>query len=508
MPTVTVRPDSTGTGSGNFTVTGAASAHVATNDNSDASFVRKSNSVSGTATLTLAFADTTIAANTRVSRVRLRARVETDNSNGRMDLMLGTRVDGVNYFYTGIAVRGAVGVVAPTDLTGAWFTSSPDGASWDQARINALRSQFIEYRDGADRGFVYELFIDVDTTTQPTVSVTAPTGTVTTTATPEVQWTYTDPDATDPQAFYEVRVFTAAQYGVGGFDPATSPATWETGQVSSAEPGVIIESLLLSATYRAYVRVAKSVNGQPFWSTWQFSQFTLNLTPPPTVTVSAAWSASEGKATLSLQGGAPGGSYTSQYFEVQRSDDAGVTWSLIRGGSNITPSGSHAATVLDYEAPRGVTVRYRARSVGVLGENRIPSAWSASIPQVLVTNDGTWWLKAVTAPALNVGSLRVVGSLAVAVEEPNSVFRPIGADRPIVVSGVIGGQDGSLEIVTKGETEWSDVEAILLHQGVLLLQDPTGRQKYIRVTSRAWDEAYSAGRIVRTASVDFVEVDG
>lgn len=507
MPTVTVRPDATGTGSGNFTVTGAGSAHAATSDNSDSSFIRKSNSVAGTATLTLQFGDTTIAATEQVRRVRLRARVETDNANGRMDLMLGTRIDGTNYFYTGYAVRGAVGVSTPADVTGAWFTASPDGASWDQARVNALRAQFIEYKDTTDRGYVYELYIDVDKATQPTVSVTAPTGTVTTTATPEVQWTYTDPDAADPQAFYEVRIFTAAQYGAGGFNPATSAATWESGEVASSEPGVIISSLLLSATYRAYVRVAKSVNGQPFWSSWQFSQFTLSLTPPPTVTVAATWSSSEGKATLALQGGAPGGSYTSQHFEVERSDDGGVTWAMIREGGNITPSGSNAATVLDYEAPRGVVVRYRARSVGVVGENRIPSAWSAAIPQVLVTNDGTWWLKSIDEPTLNVGSLRVLGPLQVVVEEPHTVFRPIGADRPIVIAGAIGGQDGSLEIVTNGDAEWADVEAILLHQGVLLVQDPTGRQKYIRVTSRAWEEAYSAGRIVRTASVDFVEVD-
>lgn len=506
MPTVTVRPDGTNSGAASFTITGAATAHAALSDNSDASLVRKNNAVTGTATLQLGFGTTTLGASERVRRVRLRGRIKTDTASGKVDLMVGTRVSGVNYFFTGFAVRGTFASI--TDVTGAWFTSSPDGATWDQGRIDALRSQVIEYRDTTDRGYVYELYIDVDKATQSTTAVTAPTGTVTTTASPDVEWTYTDPDATDPQSYYEVRVFTAAQYGAGGFDPATSTATWESGQVSSSEAGAGIGALLLSGTYRAYVRLAKAVNGQPFWSTWAFSQFVLTLTPPPTVTVAAAWSSSEGKATLTLQGGVPGGAYTSQHFEVERSDDGGVVWSAIREGGSIAPNGSYAATVLDYEAPRGVTVRYRARSVGVAGENRIPSAWSSVIPQVLVTNDGTWWLKSIDEPSLNVGSLRVIGPLSVSVEEPNTVFRPIGADRPIVVAGVIGGQDGGLEIVTNGETEWGDVEAIVLHQGVLLLQDPTGRQKYIRVTSRSWEEAFSAGRIVRTASVDFVEVDG
>jgi hypothetical protein len=508
MAVVTLRPDGVGTGASAFTVTGAANAAAATNDNSDASFVRKSSAVAGTATLSLTFGTNTITAAERVKRVRLRARVETDNANGKMDLMLGTRVSGLTYFYTGYPVRGAVGVSTPVAVTGAWFTSSPDGASWDQTRIDALRAQYIEYMDSSDIGYVYELYIDVDKAAQPTVVVTAPTGTVTTTATPEVQWTYTDPDAADPQAFYEVRVFTAAQFGIGGFDPATSPATWESGSVQSSEPGAFIGDGLLSGTYRAYVRVAKSINGEPFWSTWDFEPFTISVTPPPTVAIEAAWSSSEGKATLTLTGGAPGLSYSSQYFQVQRSDNSGVSWDYIRSGTEITVSGSNTATVVDYEAPRGLTVRYRARSVGVAGEERIPSAWSSVIPQVLVTNDGTWWLKAVAAPTLNVGSLNVTGPLSVTVQEPYTTFKPLGKNLPIVVSGLIGGEDGSYRIMTMNQAQWSAVEAIMIHQGVLLVQDPTGRQKYIRVVNRSWNEAYSAGRIVREVSFDFVEVEG
>lgn len=508
MAIVTLRPDGVSTGASSFTATGAADAAAATNDNSDSSYVRKTSAVSGTQTLSLTFDSTTISASERVKRVRLRARVETDNANGKMDLMLGTRVSGLTYYYTGYAVRGAVGVSTPVDVTGAWFTSSPDGASWDQARVDALRGQYIEYKDSSDIGYVYELYIDVDVASQPTISVSAPTGTITATATPEVQWTYTDPDAADPQAFYEVRVFTSAQYGAGGFDPATSTATWQSGQTESSEPGAFIGEGLLSGTYRAYARVAKSINGQPFWSAWGYSQFTLSLTPPPTVTVDAAWSATEGKATLTLTGGAAGGSYTSQYFQVQRSDDSGVTWALIRDGDELAVDGSYMATVTDYEAPRGLTVRYRARSVGVAGEERIPSAWSTAIPQVLVTNDGTWWLKSVASPALNVGSLNVTGPLAVNVEEPYATFKPLGKNLPVVVSGLIGGEDGSYRIMTMSSTEWDSVEAILMHQGMLLVQDPTGRQKYIRVISRAWSESYSAGRIVREVSFDFVEVEG
>ena len=502
MPVVTVRPDGVSTGAANFTVTGAANAAAATNDNSDASLVRKSSAVSGTQILALNFGTTTITSSQRVKRVRLRARVQTDNANGRMDLMLGTRVSGVSYFYTGFAVRGTVAI---GEVTGAWFSSSPDGATWDQARIDAVRSQFIEYRDSADRGYVYELYIDVDVASQPTISVSAPTGTITTSATPEVQWAYTDPDAADPQAFYEIKVYTAAQYGAGGFSADTSTPTWTSGIVPSSELGALVADPLLSGTYRAYVRVAKAVNGQPFWSAWGNSQFVLNLTPPPTVAITAAWSASEGKATLNLTGGNPSG-FASQFFQVQRSDDGGTTWAYIRNGTQITASGTFTAQVLDYEAPRGLTVRYRARSIGISGEERIPSAWSAVVPQVLVTNDGTWWLKAVSAPSLNVGSLSATGELSRTVEEPLTVFRPLGQNLPIVVSGLIGGVDGQMRLTTTTSSNWDAVEAVLNHQGTLLVQDPLGRQQYIRIVNRAWVERYAAGRVVRDITADYVEV--
>ena len=505
MPVVTVRPDAVLAGAASFTVTGAANAAAATNDDSDASFFRKDSGVSGTSRITLGFSDPTVSANERVKRVRLRARAQADETDSKVDLMLGTRFAGLSYFYTGFAIRGVLGSAAPVEITGPWFTSSPDGASWDKQRVDALRSQVIEYKDGTARGYFYEFYIDVDKATKPSVTVTAPTGTTTTNSNPEVQWTYSDPDNADPQAFYEIKVFTAAQYGAVGFSPDTSSPIYGSGVVGSDEPSGPILELLLSGTYRAYVRVAKAINGQPFFSDWAFSQFVLNLTPPPTVAVDAAWDSAEGKATLTLTGGNPVG-FTSQYFQLQRSDDGGVSWSFIRGGDFITPV-SNVAVVVDYEAPRGLVVRYRARSIGISGENSVPSAFSSAIPQVLITNDGTWWLKVVNDPSLNRGGLKVTDGLGVTVQEPSNVFKPLGKNLPIIVSGLIGGEDGNLTITITSDNEWNSVEQTLLHQGTLLVQDPLLRQKYIRITDRSWEETYSGGRVVRDVSISYVEVE-
>jgi hypothetical protein len=359
--------------------------------------------------------------------------------------------------------------------------------------------------DTSDKGTFYELYIDIDKATQPTVSVTAPSG-VQSTATPNVGWTYTDPDLADAQSYYQVRIFTAAQQGIGGFDPAVSPSTWDSGVVGSSDNLVTIGAGLLSASYYAYVRVGKSINTNAYWSAYAFSTFSVSVTPPPAPTLVGAWTSSTGLATLTVSGGAPTG-FVSQFFEVQRSDDSGATFNDIRNGSSVTPNGAYVGTVNDYEAPRTLTVQYRARAVGVdSAGNQTPSAWSA-VQQILVTSDGTWWFKAPLKPAINMGSVRVQYTGAKGeIFEGQTVFRPIGSKYPTVVAGDLGGRDGEYLIKATTTSEANAFYAILIYQGSLLVQDPLGRQKYIRFTTRTWDEAAVGMMLRQGITVKYVEV--
>lgn len=501
MAVVTVRPDGLGTGASNFTATGAASVHAALADNSDASFVQK-NAITGTYSVSVTMGSTTLSGTQQVKQVRVRARALTPTTSGKVDVTIGTREDGVLLYHSALAIRGQYATA--TAFTGTYWPSTPSGSSWTQATIDGLRAQITEYGDGADRGTVYEVYADVDVANQPSVTVTAPTGTVNSTAFPAVAWTYTDPDS-EAQTYYRVKVFTAAQYGAAGFAAETSTPEWDSGDVASPDTDTTITGRLLSGTYRTYVKAAKTINGAPFWSSWAFLGWTLSLTPPSTPTLTGAWNSTDGYATLTAQGSAPAG-FASQFFEVQRSDDGGTTWAQIRDGEVPAATGNKAV-VYDYEAPRGVTSRYRARAVGVNGSEEFATAWS-NIVQVLVTNDGTWWFKVLDDPTLNVGGLRVDKTLSVTVTEPNAVFRPLGRSYPVVVSSVIGKRDGTFTIHVPDDDQWSSLETLLLYQGVILVQDPTPRQKFVRITSRSWDETYSAGVPRRVVKVDFVEVDG
>lgn len=499
MTVTTVRPDSTISGASNFTETGAASAHAALADDSDSSYIRKSGS--GQKSIILGFGNYTILSTQTVKQVRLRARRSTPTSEGKVNLQLGTRVGGVNYYFPSVTVRGAT---TTGEVSGAWQTSAPDGSSWDQTRLDNLRCQVTEYRDTTDSGYLYELYVDVELASQPTITIDAPTGTITDTAAPDVSWTFSDTDG-EGQTYYQIKVFSAAQYGAVGFSPDTSVPTWESGQIASTESTAQISTYLTSGDWRVYVRAAKTVNGLPYFSEWAYSAFTLSLTPPTIPTITLTYSEPLGMLTASLQG-ASSVAFTSQTFALQRSDDDGVTWVDVRNADTLEPSGSYFVETFDYEAKRGGLAYYRCRAVGYAGENVVASDWSTS-SSIAVVNDGTWWIKAVDTPILNLSGVRILAGLSMKQEETLAVFRPIGRERAVVVSGTLGGADGSYRIVTVGEADWDAVYAILSYQRTLLVQAPDGSQKYVRIISRDWDEIGPVDALRREIQVQYVEVD-
>lgn len=90
-----------------------------------------------------------------------------------------------------------------------------------------------------------------DEFTGPSTVAVSPTGAIADN-TPTVTWTATiDEPAVELEAYGRVRIFNDDQYSAGGFDPATSPATWDSGL---RDPSHQVASVPLPAdTYRAYV---------------------------------------------------------------------------------------------------------------------------------------------------------------------------------------------------------------------------------------------------------------
>lgn len=502
MAVVTVRPDSTPTGASNFTIFGgAASINAALSDNNSATYVKKG--VTGNGSVIVGFGTTTIADNVRVKQVRIRSEVACPTTSSRLRITPITRINGVNYLGTPQVFNGTFTF---DEYEGAYFTTSPDGQAWDQDRIDGLRAQIQDLASGADLSSVYELFFDIETTTQPTVSVASPTGTITDNSKPEVSWTYSDADGTG-QDFYQIKVFSSAQYSAGGFDPTATVAFYDSGVVASDDNTATIGEYLIDGTYRAYVRVAKTVSGSPFYSSFEYSQFIINTTPPTIPTLTGTFQSITNQVLLELAGSSVSGSFDSQVFQVQRSDDAGTTWTDVTGGTALVPDGLAEASLYDYAAPRAATATYRARSIGTAGENEVASDWSAEV-NVSVTNDATWWLKAVNDPTLNRGALKVNPGFKSSPEEQIGVFRPIGRRTAVVVSSGLQGEDGEFTISTLGDAEFDGVWALATHTGSLLLQTPQAEQKYIRVTDRSYSRAGTVGNPQNEISITYVEVAG
>lgn len=279
MSIVTVRPDSTFSNGWSTNYINAASHHAAQSDNNPATTGATSRAGLSysigvtTGELILGVGDYTIPAGKRVESVRARIWTGTQSS-GFAYIMTTYLWDGNAYIS---AISQNTSNLAITEFTSSWFSSTVAGGEWVQAFINGIYVRFLD-GGGPTTANVAETFVDLDVRTQPTVAITSVTAS---SHKPQVFWTYTDPDGLSGQSAFQVKIFTAAQYGAGGFNADTSTYYDGTGEIQNASSGWQGTRLLPNGTYRAYVKVAKLFRGSVQWySNWTFYTFVINDTPP------------------------------------------------------------------------------------------------------------------------------------------------------------------------------------------------------------------------------------
>jgi hypothetical protein len=132
----------------------------------------------------------------------------------------------------------------------------------------------------------------------PTVTVTGPTGASTSTN-PVVTWTETLAGGAS-QIAYQVRTFSAAQYGAGGFSPGTSTATDDSGLVSGAALTYTIATALPGGTWESYVQITETGPEASGWAS--YTSFTTLVDEPatPTITATASTDGVTGCPVISL----------------------------------------------------------------------------------------------------------------------------------------------------------------------------------------------------------------
>ena len=374
------------------------------------------------------------------------------------------------------------------------------------ARVASLRARLLS-NVGLPR--YYEAYVDTTYVAKPTVTVTAPTGTLTDSNTPTVTWTETLDSDGGAQTKYEVKIFSAAQYGAGGFNPSTSTATYNSGTLSGASLSHDVTTALANATYRAYVRVGQTVNSATHWSDWDYEGFVVNTTPPDAPAITLTAQAADGRIKVDLDDAAT--SPSTDLFEVQVSRDGGTTWEAMRlltdEGGYVAPVAG-LATVYDYEAANGVATYYRARALHSYSGIYAASAWTTANA---TWSSASWWIKHPNQPALNLAVVPY-GLDTITRGVRQGVFEVAGRSLPVVVSdSVRSGATGTVTFLLESGADRDALAALLDTCDTLLLQ---GRDadywddRYVRFgehsSARVADKAYVADTV---ETLPWTEVD-
>lgn len=134
----------------------------------------------------------------------------------------------------------------------------------------------------------------------PVVTALLPSGTIAATK-PVVTWSVSYPSGAT-ETSYQVRTFSAAQYGAGGFNPATSSPTDDSGVVSSSSTTQyqIQTALPAGTSYRSYIQVVETGAEPSGFVAYSPYTVTLDLPPTPTLTAVATTDPSTGCPMIQL----------------------------------------------------------------------------------------------------------------------------------------------------------------------------------------------------------------
>ncbi len=464
MPTVTLRPDPSNASVSGGTVVGAADVGTALSDDSDASYIRVG--AGPYWNLAALFDAWSLPAGAKLRTIVLRIRAKT--ASGTVSVFAAVTFEG-----------GLPNLTASPSFGSAGFTTATSAGRTVNAKA-AVTSVQIEPGAPLATIDIAEVYLDVLYASQPSTTVSGPSGTVTDTTQPTISWVHTPGTDGGGQSAWEVRVFNDAQYSATGFNPATSTPFWSASG-SGATSSVVPVAQLVDDNYRAYVRTAQSVNGASHWASYAYGAFTVSSTPPPAPTITATPDDALGRVRLVVTIDETEASLA----RVEHSIDGGATWLPVRGGSRITVPGS-TAILYDNEAPNGVTTQFRAQAIRETVNGDVASAWSTSASTSWAGSPT--WLKHLRNPNLS-RTVRFHVMPEPTRDRRQGVHGVLGATYPVVTQGRLQATAATAELLTVAGADADDLLA-LLAADTLLLQTPAPHRwgsRYIkpgRVTER------------------------
>ena len=510
MTNYIVRPNSYVSGTG--PTSPAASADVLTNlsDDSDTTFVSSTGALDSSASRVFKVSTPAVPSSEFMARVGFSIRWKGSSSL----YSIGGRV------WRGTDAAPSNWLLTPNNSSA--FTTTELGVSnvtWPNSDANKI---WLRWFDGkSSQGWpttqTADVWATVYTIAKPTVTVSNLTETtsmfpiipVSTTATIGFEASVSDVSPLR-KVTAEVRIESGGT-GVGTGTLVTSGTADVTFTATGTQTIFVqMPDAVFNGTYKIYARALRyrddGVARDDQYSAWTTAAtLTMNVPPPNAPTITTFVDQTADIVSIRVTPVATT-NYTAPFITVERSADSGLTWQPVRKASAVAGAFGTQTQFLDYEAPRGVGVTYRARTDATYQNYLNSSAWATA--SAVVVNSDTWNMKLLSAPDLNVTNLQVTSAPDESVDEDMGVFRPIGRRYPVVVSGTLSGWDGSFTVQTSSEAEWHEVRAVIESQEVILLESVFGWAKYIRLlsgTKSAQSGTPTAPR--RSIALSYVEVD-
>ncbi len=391
-------------------------------------------------------------------------------TGGQTGYSLRRKMSGGNYSYW----NAGGSAFQSTDLNNVSTSSSisfsagvwPDGRTYNWSAAT---------RDTGGEG-PYAVDFTINAQVDPTVTVTAPTGTVTTTQLPVVTWLPSTAPGT-VQNSYRVVTYSATQYGAGGFTPGHGPSYDDSGVIaSSANSYTLANYLDDSTTYRSYVQIVEAPGNQA--SAWAYTGYTISTTSPVQPTIDAVYETDPStgcpRIKITVQGLDTGGFVGTTSAVVLRSDGL-----YVRGASytNQTPVPAVGQTVViyDYEATPGTAYTYTAWiTSGVFESPASDASSSATVPEGL----GFWELDPLN-PASAVNAQPIMWNLQS--YEQSSAHQVLQQTTVNVVASAMQIPDMMSTFKTFSAAIYAKLYTLVRAQKTAFISDPFGFGYYFRL---------------------------
>jgi hypothetical protein len=367
-----------------------------------------------------------------------------------------------------------------------YLTTDPSGNPWTIASFNSFEVDLAR-NDLNNNPLRYaELYVNVNYSLTGTVTVTAPTGTVTTLARPTVTWVYANPQSDVQQAF-QVAIYSAAQVAGLGFIPfTTAPYDSSGGWVYSANQQWTGNYDVVNGTWWAYVQAqATWVGFGTFTTSAASTSWTQSVSGAPVATLnSATYDPVNNRVILSFQPSTSSPATTQ--FAVQVSRNLGGTWGPVRNYMLVPATGMTPVTAYDYEAPLNAVSQYRVLAYGTVVGVLTPSATYSTVLSVTAGPTSQFSLKDPINPVLNIIGLPIkyLGD-TVTWRKSQAIYEVISGlptAYKVAVTGPTYGIEGTFNLAMKEQdnTDFFTAFNTIEETGhTLLLQYPTGEQHYL-----------------------------